>query len=94
MHIAYDQGVLPQPSILMEQHKTVTHLDRMYSPEAVKQISELRQERWALYAALALQPTRKKGTVFTQKVVTQIEKRIQVVNKQLFALTENEIYNV
>ena len=78
----------------MEERKTVTHRDTLYSPEAVKQISELRQERWALYAALALQPTRKKGTVFTAKMITRIEKRIQVVNKQLFELTENEIYNV
>jgi hypothetical protein len=76
------------------KEKTVTYRDQVLDEDTIMQISDLRQERWALYAALSLQPTRKKGTVFTQKMITRIERRIKVVNAMLFELTKNEVYNV
>jgi len=72
----------------------VTYRDQVLDEQTIMQISDLRQERWALYAALSLQPVRKKGTVFTQKMITSIERRIKVVNAMLYELTKNEIYNV
>jgi hypothetical protein len=72
----------------------VTYRDQVLDEKTIMQISDLRQERWALYAALSLQPVRKKGTVFTQKMITSIERRIKVVNAMLYELTKNEIYNV
>ena len=74
--------------------KAVTHLDRLYDAETVIRITDLRHERWALYAILSLQPVRSKGTVFTQNQVVRCEQRLRVVNAELYQLTENEIYNV
>ena len=56
--------------------------------------TELRHERWALYAVLSLQPVRQAGTVFTQKQGLKVEKRIREVNAMLYELTKNEVYNV
>jgi len=73
---------------------TVKYRDQVLDEKTILQISDLRHERWALYAALSLQPTRKAGTVFTQKMATRIERRIKEVNAMLYELTKNEIYNV
>ena len=74
--------------------ETVKYLDQTFDPDTILKITELRHERWALYAVLSLQPVRKAGTVFTQKQVLKVEKRIREVNAMLYELTKNEVYNV
>lgn len=69
-------------------------MDQVFDEKTMMEISDLRQERWALYAALSLQPTRKKGKVFTSLMITRIERRIKAVNERLYELTKNEVYNV
>ena len=73
--------------------ETVKYLDQTFDTDTILKITELRHERWALYAVLSLQPVRKAGTVFTQKQVLKVEKRIREVNAMLYELTKNEIYN-
>jgi hypothetical protein len=74
--------------------KAITHLDQLYDRETVIRITDLRHERWALYAILSLQPVRQEGTVFTQQQVLRCEQRLRIVNAELYELTQNEIYNV
>jgi hypothetical protein len=74
--------------------KAITHLDQLYDRETVIRITDLRHERWALYAILSLQPVRQEGTVFTQQQVLRCEQRLRIVNAELYELTKNEIYNV
>jgi hypothetical protein len=74
--------------------ETVKYLDQTFDPDTILKITELRHERWALYAVLSLQPVRQAGTVFTQKQVLKVEKRIREVNAMLYELTKNEVYNV
>ena len=74
--------------------KAITHLDQLYDRETVIRITDLRHERWALYAILSLQPVRQEGTVFTQEQVLRCEQRLRIVNAELYVLTKNEIYNV
>jgi len=74
--------------------KAITHLDQLYDRETVIRITDLRHERWALYAILSLQPVRQEGTVFTQEQVLRCEQRLRIVNAELYELTKNEIYNV
>ena len=74
--------------------ETVKYLDQTFDPDTILKITELRHERWALYAVLSLQPVRQAGTVFTQKQVWKVEKRIREVNAMLYELTKNEVYNV
>jgi hypothetical protein len=74
--------------------ETVKYLDQTFDTDTILKITELRHERWALYAVLSLQPVRQAGTVFTQKQVLKVEKRIREVNAMLYELTKNEVYNV
>ena len=74
--------------------ETVKYLDQTFDPDTILKITELRHERWALYAVLSLQPVRQAGTVFTQKQVWEVEKRLRKVNAMLYELTKNEVYNV
>ena len=73
--------------------ETVKYLDQTFDTDTILKITELRHERWALYAVLSLQPVRQAGTVFTQKQVLKVEKRIREVNAMLYELTKNEVYN-
>ena len=74
--------------------ETVKYLDQTFDTDTILKITELRHERWALYAVLSLQPVRQAGTVFTQKQVWEVEKRLRKVNAMLYELTKNEVYNV
>jgi len=73
--------------------ETVKYLDQTFDTDTILKITELRHERWALYAVLSLQPVRQAGTVFTQKQVWEVEKRLRKVNAMLYELTKNEVYN-
>ena len=66
--------------------ETVKYLDQTFDTDTILKITELRHERWALYAVLSLQPVRQAGTVFTQKQVLKVEKRIREVNAMLYEL--------
>ena len=76
------------------QSSTVTHRDRIYSPEDAAEISVLRGERWALLLYIAecsaqSYDDRKKYDERT----TQPFNRVRQINKRLYQLTDNPIYD-
>ena len=74
--------------------KEVAHQDTIYSEKTVQAISELRHERWAILSIMSTHKARQRGNIFTAKEMARFEKRLQVVHKELYKLTGNEIYNV
>ena len=74
--------------------KEVAHQDTIYSEKTVQAISELRHERWAILSIMSTHKARQRGNIFSAKEMTRFEKRLQVVHKELYKLTGNEIYNV
>lgn len=58
-----------------------------YSPEQVSEITLLRHERWALYASLGDIKQTPRDPLYDR-----IATRLVTINKQLFVLTENPIY--
>ena len=58
-----------------------------YSPDQVSEITLLRNERWALYASLADIKQTPRDPLYDR-----IATRLVTINKQLFTLTENPIY--
>ena len=71
---------------------TITVPDKMYDADTVEAISRLRQERWLLFGILASNADSKH--VIPDHMVDRYRNRLAVVNKELFTLTENPIYNV
>jgi len=75
-------------------YNTVTYKDKIYPPKVVLEITKLRHERWALYAAM-------NHTGDTSKMVQDISvlrqkdsrHRLAVINARLYHLTGNKIYN-
>ena len=57
-----------------------------YSPEQVSEITLLRHERWALYASLGDIKQTPRDPLY-DRIATRL-----AINKQLFVLTENPIY--
>ena len=74
--------------------KEVVHQDTIYSEKTIQAISELRHERWAILSIMSTHKARQQGGIFSAKVMTRFEKRLEVVHKELYKLTGNEIYNV
>lgn len=74
-------------------NNTVTHKDRIYSPEDAAEISMLRSERWALLLHIA--ECSRQGYDDRKKYderTSQPFNRVRQINKRLFKLTENPIY--
>ena len=74
--------------------KEVIHQDTIYSEETVQRITDLRHERWAILAVMSTHKARQAGSIFGAKEMTRFEKRLQSVHKELYDITQNEIYNV
>ena len=74
--------------------KEIVHQDTMYSEKTVQAISELRHERWAILSIMSTHKLRQQGNIFSANEIKRFEKRLQVVQKELYKLTGNEIYNV
>jgi hypothetical protein len=74
--------------------KEVVHQDTVYSPKTVQAITDLREERWAILSIMSTHKARQDGETYTAKEMTRFEKRLEVVHKELYKLTGNEIYNV
>lgn len=70
----------------------ITVPDRMYDPETVEAISRLRHERWHILGMLSNNADGKLP-IPPHKVDTY-RMRLERVNKELFALTNNPIYHV
>ncbi len=58
-----------------------------YTPDQVSEITLLRHERWALYASLG-----EIRSVPKDRTYDRIADRLGTINKQLFVLTDNPIY--
>jgi hypothetical protein len=66
-----------------------------YDEATTQKVSELRHERWALMAILSVGTnTRKSNHLFSAKHMHRCEKRLIIVNEELFLLTDNPIYRV
>ena len=74
--------------------KEVVHQDTIYSEKTVQAISELRHERWAILTIMSTHKAKQNGFVFSAQEMIRFEKRLEVVHKELYKLTGNEIYNV
>lgn len=71
---------------------SVTVPDRMYDAETVEAISRLRQERWLILAVTA---SHADGTMpIPERMVDHYRFRLAQVNKELYTLTDNPIYDV
>jgi len=73
--------------------KEVLHQDTIYSEETVQRITDLRHERWAIYAVMSTHKARQAGSIFGPQELMRMEKRLLVVNNELYEITGNEIYN-
>ena len=71
---------------------TITHKDRLYSPEDAAAISRLRAERWAILPHLGDCEHHGKTKEEREVMTAQPFARLRQVNQQLFKLTENPIY--
>lgn len=75
------------------KEKAITVPSVHYDEETTQKVSDLRHERWALMAILSIgNNTRKANHLFSAKYMKRVEVRLQVVNEELFILTENPIY--
>lgn len=70
--------------------RIVTHMSRPYSESEVKQISMLRQERWAILAECSAQPNM---TRLDESRYSKLKKRLAQVHMELYKVTGNPIYN-
>jgi len=71
---------------------TITHKDRLYSPEDAAEISRLRAERWAILLHLGDCEHHGKTKEQRDDMTKRPFARLREVNEQLFKLTENPIY--
>jgi len=71
---------------------TITHKDRLYSPEEAAEISRLRAERWAILLHLGDCEHHGKGRNESDRMTAQHRNRLREVTKRLFDLTQNHIY--
>jgi len=72
---------------------TITHKDRLYSPEEAAEISRLRAERWAILLHLGECEHHGKTKEEREVMTSQPFARLRQVNQRLFKLTENHIYH-
>ena len=73
--------------------KEVLHQDTIYSEETVQAITDLREERWSILSIMSTHKARQDGETYTAQEMTRFGKRLEVVHKELYKLTGNEIYN-
>ena len=71
--------------------KTVTVSDRTYTAEEAEQISRLRHERWGLLGIFAMASNMVRTDPLKYK---ELKRRHDLVQAQLYQITQNEIYNV
>ena len=72
---------------------TITHKDRLYSPEEAAEISRLRAERWAILLHLGECQHHGKTKEQREGMTSQPFWRLRQVNERLFKLTQNPIYH-
>ena len=74
--------------------ETITVPDIAYDAETAEKITLLRHERWALLCIMSLNVTRRGNSIFDELAMSRIERRLKEVQKELFDLTDNPIYDV
>lgn len=74
--------------------KEVTYKDQEHDRETLNKISDLRHERWAIFTIISTHKSRHGGPIFNEKQMNQFDRRLYEVQKELFELTGNMIYDV